>query len=113
MAALAFWADPRPGAVYNIGGGRANSTSVVEAIARLEDLTRRKLEHRYVDEPRRGDHICYISDVRRLRSDYPGWEITISLEEIFEDLVRPALAASLTSRGSGRASVGRAARRAR
>lgn len=113
MAALAFWADPRPGAVYNIGGGRANSTSVVEAIARLEDLSGRKLEHLYVDEPRRGDHICYISDVRRLRSDYPGWEITISLDEIFEDLVRPALAASLTSRGSARASVGRAARRAR
>jgi CDP-paratose 2-epimerase len=87
-AALAFAAHPRPGAVYNIGGGRANSVSIVEAIARLEELTGRTLATEYVDEPRRGDHICYISDLSRLRSDYPDWDIQVSLDEIFEDLVR-------------------------
>jgi CDP-paratose 2-epimerase len=89
-AALAFADAPRAGAVYNIGGGRANSVSILEAIARLEELTGRKLAVEYVDEARRGDHICYISDLRRLKSDYPGWEVTVPLEEILADLAGPA-----------------------
>ena len=60
--------SPRPGAVYNIGGGRENSVSMLEAIARLEELTGQKLEVEYVDEPRRGDHICYISDLGCLKA---------------------------------------------
>ena len=47
----------------------------------------RKLAREYVDEPRRGDHICYISDLARLRADYPEWELSISLDEIFDQLV--------------------------
>ena len=62
---------PRPGAVYNIGGGRENSVSILEAIARLEELTGAKLDVEYVDEARRGDHICYISDLRRLQGRLP------------------------------------------
>ena len=89
-AALAFAAAPRPGAVYNIGGGRANSVSILEAIARLEELTGRELSVEYVDEARRGDHICYISDLRRLRAEYPEWDVTVTLEEILADLARPA-----------------------
>ena len=85
-AALAFAEAPRSAAVYNIGGGRANSVSILEAIARLEELTGRKLDVEYVDEARRGDHVCYISDLRRLKADYPSWEITVSLEEILGDL---------------------------
>jgi CDP-paratose 2-epimerase len=85
-AVLTFAESPRPGAVYNIGGGRANSVSVLEAIARFEDLMGAKLDVEYVDEPRRGDHICYISDLGRLRMDHPGWDVTISLDEIFEEL---------------------------
>ncbi len=87
-AALAFAESPRPGAVYNIGGGRANSVSILEAISRLEELTGRELAVEYVDEARRGDHICYISDLRRLKTDYPGWGITVTLDEILVDLVR-------------------------
>src|SRR5919201_2569163 len=79
-AVLAFAERPRPAAVYNLGGGRENSVSVLEAIERLEALTGRRLEREYVDEPRRGDHICYMTDLRRFRSDYPGWELRISLE---------------------------------
>jgi CDP-paratose 2-epimerase len=85
-AALAFADSPRAGAVYNIGGGRENSVSILEAIARFEELAGKKLEVEYVDEPRRGDHICYISDLRRFRRDHPGWEIRITLEDIFRDL---------------------------
>jgi CDP-paratose 2-epimerase len=88
-AALAFARAPRPGAVYNIGGGRDNSVSILEAIARLEELTGRTLEVEYVDEARRGDHICYISDLTRLRSDYPEWDVTVALDDIFDELVRP------------------------
>ena len=88
-AALAFAEAPRPGAVYNIGGGRGNSVSIIEAIERLEDLVGGRLEAEYVDEPRRGDHICYISDLRRFKRDYPGWEVRVTLEDIFEELARP------------------------
>ncbi len=89
-AVLAFAERPRAGAVYNIGGGRANSVSILEAIARFEELMGAKLEVEYVDEPRRGDHVCYISDLRRLRADYPEWDVRVSLNEIFDDLARPA-----------------------
>jgi CDP-paratose 2-epimerase len=88
-ATLAFAESPRPAAVYNIGGGRANSVSILEAIARFEELTGRKLAVEYVDEARRGDHICYISDLSRLKSDYPGWEVTVTLDHILRDLARP------------------------
>ena len=81
----AFASAPRAGAVYNLGGGRENSVSMLEAIARFEELFGRKLDVQYVDEPRRGDHICYISDLRRFRSDYPDWELSKSLDDIVED----------------------------
>ena len=86
-AMLAFYEAPRVAAVYNLGGGRANSISVLEAIARLEELAGRRLHTEYVDEARLGDHICYISDLRRLRADYPGWSITRSLDDILRELI--------------------------
>jgi CDP-paratose 2-epimerase len=85
-ALLAFAERPRVGAVYNLGGGRANSISVLEAIARLEELFGRRLETEYVEEARRGDHICYISDLSRLRADYPEWQLTVSLDDILRQL---------------------------
>jgi len=91
-AALAFADSPQSGAVYNLGGGRENSVSILEAIQRFEELTGQKLEIEYVDEPRRGDHICYISDLRRFRGDFPGWSLSVTLDDIFEDLAgRPVL----------------------
>ena len=86
-AMLAFYESPRVAAVYNLGGGRANSISVIEAIARLEELAGRRLHTEYVDDARIGDHICYISDLRRLRADYPGWSITRSLDDILRELI--------------------------
>jgi CDP-paratose 2-epimerase len=85
-AILAFAEEPRQGAVYNLGGGRQNSVSVLEAIARFEELMGTKLEYEYVDEPRRGDHICYISDLGRLQADYPAWRVSVSLDEILQEL---------------------------
>ncbi len=81
----AFAAAPRVAAVYNLGGGRANSVSMIEAIARFEDVYARKLDAQYVDEARRGDHVCYISDLRRFQADYPGWELTKTLDAIVDE----------------------------
>lgn len=80
-----FAAAPRPGEVYNLGGGRANSISMLEAIARIEGLTGRKINWSYSETNRVGDHICYISDLRKFQSHYPNWQITRSLDDIFRD----------------------------
>jgi CDP-paratose 2-epimerase len=85
-AIVEFAERPSSGAVYNLGGGRENSVSLLEALARFEELLGRELATEYVEEARRGDHVCYITDLRRFRRDYPGWEVTISLDEIFEQL---------------------------
>jgi len=82
----AFYDRPQTAAVYNLGGGRENSVSILEAIAILEERLGRKLQWEYVDQARRGDHICYISDLRRLRADYPNWQLTHSLDDIFIEL---------------------------
>jgi CDP-paratose 2-epimerase len=82
----AFYHRPRVAAVYNIGGGRENSTSIIEAIARLEALTGTRLRVEYREEPRVGDHICYISDLRQIYADYPEWRITHSLDTICAEL---------------------------
>jgi CDP-paratose 2-epimerase len=82
-----FARNPRPGEVYNLGGGRANSVSMLEAISRIEALTDRKINWAYSEQPRKGDHICYISNLAKLKSHYPGWNLTRSLDSILEELV--------------------------
>lgn len=84
-AVLAFYEDPKPAAVYNLGGGRGNSVSVIEAIKRFEELLGSKMKVEYVEENRMGDHICYITDLRRFKADYPAWEVSVSLDNIFEE----------------------------
>ncbi len=83
----AFYENPRPGEVYNLGGGRENSCSILEAFKICEEKSGRKQVYSYVDKPRRGDHICYYSDLGRIKSHYPGWSVTKSVEEIIEELV--------------------------
>jgi CDP-paratose 2-epimerase len=82
----AFIEAPRCGVVYNLGGGRANSCSILEAFEMAEAITGRRMEYDYVDRNREGDHICYISDLTKIRTDYPGWSVTRSLGAIFEEL---------------------------
>jgi CDP-paratose 2-epimerase len=85
-AIAAFVTRPAAAAVYNLGGGRANSVSLVEAIARFETILGRSLDTEYVAEPRPGDHICYITDTRRFMTDYPEWEISVGLDAMFAEL---------------------------
>jgi CDP-paratose 2-epimerase len=84
----AFIQAPRPGEVYNLGGGKANSVSILECIDRVEQLTGKKLDYSYSDTNRIGDHICYYSDLRKLKAHYPGWDITRTLDDIFEEFAR-------------------------
>ena len=80
-------AAPRSGEVYNLGGGRENSCSILEAFARVEALSGRSMRHEYVEENRSGDHVCYISDLSKLRAHFPGWLLTRSLDDILEELI--------------------------
>ena len=82
-----FIEAPRCGEVYNIGGGKPNSCSILEAFRIVEDKTGRPMEYKYVDEHRKGDHICYYSNLEKMRSHFPDWDITISLDETIEQIV--------------------------
>jgi CDP-paratose 2-epimerase len=83
----AFVQTPRIAEVYNLGGGKENSCSILEAFAITEKFTGKKQQYTYVDENRIGDHICYYSDLRKMKAHYPGWDITQSLEETIRQIV--------------------------
>ncbi|RMD82051.1 MAG: NAD-dependent epimerase, partial [Lentisphaerae bacterium] len=78
---------PRAAAVYNIGGSRHSNCSVLEAIEICERISGCKGKWRYSDQPRRGDHIWWISDIRRFRRDYPQWNYRYDIEMIIADIV--------------------------
>jgi CDP-paratose 2-epimerase len=82
-----FARNPRPGEVYNLGGGRANSISILEAISQIESLTGRKINWTYSEQARKGDHICYISNLAKLKGHYPGWSVTRGLDAILEEML--------------------------
>jgi CDP-paratose 2-epimerase len=81
-----FWKAPRIAEVYNLGGGKANACSILEAFSMAEGVTDKKMNWRYVDENRIGDHICYYSDLRKMQAHYPNWKIGKSLPLIFEEI---------------------------
>ena len=84
----AYIQDPKPGAVYNIGGGKENAASVLEVIHILEKNHGMSLNYTLSDENRVGDHICYYTDMSRFKTDYPQWKIKHSLENIIDEMVR-------------------------
>jgi CDP-paratose 2-epimerase len=83
----AFVKAPRVAEVYNLGGGKENSCSILEAFSIAEKFSGKKQQYTYVDENRIGDHICYYSDLRKMKAHYPGWDITQSLEETIRQIV--------------------------
>jgi CDP-paratose 2-epimerase len=83
----AFWHSPRTGEVYNIGGGKPNSCSIIEAFEMVESVTGRPQVSTYVDEARRGDHICYYSDLRKMKAHFPDWHVTTSLTQTLREIV--------------------------
>lgn len=87
--AEAFWCffkRPAVGEVFNIGGGRYSNCSMLEAITMAEDLTRRPLNHSYDNVSRRGDHIWWISDVRKFQLMYPEWRPKYNIQAIMADI---------------------------
>ena len=85
-AFVAFVRAPRVGEVYNIGGSRHCNCSMLEAIALCEEISGRKLSWEYVEDNRIGDHIWWISDVRKFRDHYPEWNFRYGLQEILEEI---------------------------
>ena len=84
--ALTFFKSPKTAAVYNIGGGKENSCSILEAFEMAENATGKPMYWKYVDEPRSGDHICYYSDLGKINADYPDWTVTRDLPSIFAEM---------------------------
>jgi CDP-paratose 2-epimerase len=83
----AFVGAPRAGEVYNLGGGKANSISIIEAFQLTEKITGKAQVHTYLEQNRIGDHICYYSDLRKMRAHYPAWDLTQSLEDTVRQIV--------------------------
>jgi CDP-paratose 2-epimerase len=84
---LAFAKTPRCGEVYNLGGGKDNSCSILEAFSLVEEFSGHAQVSTYVEENRVGDHICYYSDLRKMKQHYPGWGITKSLRTTIQEIV--------------------------
>ena len=82
----AFLENPRSGEVYNMGGGRSNSVSILEAFERVADLSGRRMQYEYQAKNREGDHICYISDLRKMKAHYPGWGISKTLDDVLREI---------------------------
>jgi CDP-paratose 2-epimerase len=87
----AFWQfaqNPRPGEVYNLGGGKQNAASLLECVDMIHDASGKKPKLTYNEQNRIGDHICYYSDLRKLQSHFPEWRLTYTLPQIVEEMVQ-------------------------
>ena len=81
-----FLQNPKFGEVYNLGGGKENTCSILEAFDLISEISGKDQQYKYLDSNRSGDHICYYSDLSKMKNHYPKWDITISLREIFEQI---------------------------
>lgn len=81
-----FYQAPRPGEVYNMGGGRFSHCSMLEAIALCEEISGCKMKTVYVDNNRTGDHVWWVSDVSKFASHYPDWKLTRNVKDILTEI---------------------------
>lgn len=82
-----FYKNPRCGEVYNLGGGKNNACSILEAFEIVAEYSGKKQIFTYTDKSRIGDHICYYSNLSKMKSHYPEWDITVSLQETIRQIV--------------------------
>jgi len=82
-----FKNPPEPGEVFNIGGGRDNSVSIIEALSIAAAMTGKEAKYTVTNQPRLGDHIVYISDNSKFKAAYPDWKLTYDLPKIFRDII--------------------------
>lgn len=81
-----FIQAPRSAEVYNLGGGKQNSISMLDSFARIEAISGKKMNYVYSDKNREGDHICYYSNLDKMKAHYPNWAITKDLNDIFTEI---------------------------
>lgn len=81
-----FISAPRIAEVYNLGGGKENTCSILEAFDIISNISGKSMRYKYEETNRIGDHICYYSDLRKMKSHYPNWDITKSLNTVFEEI---------------------------
>lgn len=89
----AFWSyykNPRIGEVYNIGGSRHSNISILEAIHKIEEISGLKVPYSFSDQARSGDHIWYVSDIRKFRSHYPEFEYEYDMDRILREMLDAA-----------------------
>jgi CDP-paratose 2-epimerase len=85
-----FYQQPRPGEVYNMGGSRHSNCSIIEAMRKVESLSRFTVHYTLSDQARSGDHIWWISDVSKFMRHYPLWKYTVSLDDILGQMIEAA-----------------------
>ena len=83
----AFVESPKCAEVYNLGGGKNNSCSILEAFEIVQNYSGKKQKYQYVDDARNGDHICYYSNLKKMKTHYPKWDITKTLDDIIKEIV--------------------------
>ncbi len=81
-----FIKAPRVAEVYNLGGGKDNTCSILEAFDMISDISGIPMRYQYSNQNRIGDHICYYSDLRKMKRHYPNWDITKSIKDIFQEI---------------------------
>lgn len=82
-----FYRKPRSGEVYNLGGGRFSNISMLEAFAKVEEISGKKAVYEYIDKPRIGDHIWYVSSMKKFQEHYPDWKQTYDIDRILKEIV--------------------------
>lgn len=87
MFMQAFINEPRVAEVYNLGGGKNNTCSILEAFDLVAGLSGKPMQFEYVDKNREGDHICYYSDLAKIKNHFPGWDITVSLQDTLKEMI--------------------------
>lgn len=83
-----FIKKPSRGEVYNVGGGIKNSCSILEAINLIENITKKKMKYKIIKQNRIGDHIWYITNLKKFKKSYPNWKLKYSLKKIISEIVK-------------------------
>jgi CDP-paratose 2-epimerase len=91
-----FYQNPRPAAVYNMGGSRHSNCSVLEAIQMIEEICGKSVRYEISDQARSGDHIWWISDIRRFQNDYPQWSYRYDLRKIVQEILEATMDRTLS-----------------
>ncbi len=82
-----FYKKPKKGEVYNIGGGRFSNCSIIEALDLVEKISRINIKRNFIKKPRVGDHIWYISNLKKFKKDYPNWKLKYNTKKILEEII--------------------------